>query len=252
MKDEQNQNHYTVCGVVAESIERLIVDGVLKMGQSLPSERRLCEKLGFSRSSLREGLNVLRGRGIIETIQGRDSRVACLNSIPNTSPLMHLFYSQPRTLYDLLDMRALLEAESARLAAQLGTQADFVQITHSYNKVVAANESVKQISLAEHARLDHAFHLTICQASHNPVLIFTLQSLTDLMLNTVFASANNLYHRPQQKKQIDRQHARIYHGILQHLPKVAQRAARDHIMSAKKNLQEIELKEQYLIRTAIA
>lgn len=82
MKDERRP----ICEVVAESIERLIIDGVLKVGQPLPSERRLCEKLGFSRSALREGLTVLRGRGIIETAQGRDSRVARLNRVQDTSP----------------------------------------------------------------------------------------------------------------------------------------------------------------------
>ena len=35
----------------------------------------------------------------------------------DAGPLMHLFNSQPRTLYDLLEVRSLLEAESARLAA---------------------------------------------------------------------------------------------------------------------------------------
>ncbi len=222
MKDERRP----ICEVVAESIERLIIDGVLKVGQPLPSERRLCEKLGFSRSALREGLTVLRGRGIIETAQGRDSRVARLNRVQDTSPLIHLFSTQPRTLYDLLDVRALLEGESARLAATLGTQADFVVITRCYEKMLAASENNKEISLIEHAQLDHAFHLAICQASHNQVLVFTLQSLTDLMFNSVFASVNNLYHRPQQKKQIDRQHARIYNAVLQRLPHVAQRAAR--------------------------
>lgn len=222
MKDERRP----ICEVVAESIERLIIDGVLKVGQPLPSERRLCEKLGFSRSALREGLTVLRGRGIIETAQGRDSRIARLNRVQDTSPLIHLFSTQPRTLYDLLDVRALLEGESARLAATLGTQADFVVITRCYEKMLAASENNKEISLIEHAQLDHAFHLAICQASHNQVLVFTLQSLTDLMFNSVFASVNNLYHRPQQKKQIDRQHARIYNAVLQRLPHVAQRAAR--------------------------
>ncbi len=243
MKDERRP----ICEVVAESIERLIIDGVLKVGQPLPSERRLCEKLGFSRSALREGLTVLRGRGIIETAQGRDSRVARLNRVQDTSPLIHLFSTQPRTLYDLLDVRALLEGESARLAATLGTQADFVVITRCYEKMLAASENNKEISLIEHAQLDHAFHLAICQASHNQVLVFTLQSLTDLMFNSVFASVNNLYHRPQQKKQIDRQHARIYNAVLQRLPHVAQRAARDHVRTVKKNLHDIELEGHHLI-----
>ena len=251
MKDEHSPNRRPICEVVAESIEQLIIDGVLKVGQPLPSERRLCEKLGFSRSALREGLTVLRGRGIIETAQGRDSRVARLNKMQDTSPLIHLYNSQPRTLYDLLDVRALLEGESARLAAQLGTQADFVLITRCYEKMMAASESDKEIPLIEHARLDHAFHLEICQASHNQVLVFTLQSLTDLMINSVFACVNNLYHRPEQKKQIDRQHSRVYHAVLQRLPKVAQRAARDHVINVKKNLHEIELEEQRLIRSAM-
>ena len=71
MSNEPNNDRRQVADVVAERIERLIVDGVLKVGQALPSERRLCEKLGISRSALREGLRVLRGRGIIETSQGR-------------------------------------------------------------------------------------------------------------------------------------------------------------------------------------
>ena len=117
--------------------------------------------------------------------------------------------------------------------------------------MLAASENNKEISLIEHAQLDHAFHLAICQASHNQVLEFTLQSLTDLMFNSVFASLNNLYHRPQQKKQIDRQHARIYNAVLQRLPHVAQRAARDHVRTVKKNLHDIELEGHHLIRSAV-
>lgn len=115
-----------VADQVAERIERLIVDGVLKVGQALPSERRLVAKLGCSRSALREGLRVLRGRGIIDTEHGRGSFVADLDRNADASPLMHLFGSQPRTLYDLLEVRALLEGEAARLAALRGTEADFV------------------------------------------------------------------------------------------------------------------------------
>ena len=40
--------------------------------------------------------------------------------------MIHLFSTQPRTLYDLLDVRALLEGESARLAATLGTNAQYL------------------------------------------------------------------------------------------------------------------------------
>ncbi|MCU9672325.1 FCD domain-containing protein, partial [Escherichia coli] len=81
-----------------------------------------------------------------------------------TSPVIHPFSTQPRPLYDLVDVRASLEGESEGLAATLGTQADIVVITRCYEKMLAASENTKEISLIEHAQLDHAFHLDICQA----------------------------------------------------------------------------------------
>lgn len=236
--------------VVAERIERLILDGVLKVGQALPSERRLCEKLGISRAALREGLRILRGRGIVETAQGKGSFVARLDGAPDASPLMHLFSSQPRTLYDLLEVRAVLEGEAARLAALRGTEADFLLLRRCYEDMVAA-EHDQATDPRAHARLDHAFHRAISEASHNPVLVHTQQSLTDLMLSSVFASVNNLYHRPLQKRQIDRQHARLFHAITERLPEQAQRAARDHIQGIRDNLREIEQEEQRLVRATM-
>src|SRR5690606_16715834 len=81
------QGKSRIADQVAERIERLIVDGVLKVGQALPSERRLVETLGCSRSALREGLRILRGRGIIDTEQGRGSFVAELNRGNDATPL---------------------------------------------------------------------------------------------------------------------------------------------------------------------
>ncbi|WP_373293566.1 transcriptional regulator GlcC [Pseudomonas matsuisoli] len=240
-----------VADVVAERIERLIVDGVLKTGQALPSERRLCERLGISRSALREGMRVLRARGIIQTAHGKGSFVASLSPPADASPLMHLFGSQPRTLYDLLEVRGLLEAESARLAALRGTEADFILLGRRYREMVDAHAQLEGLDAREHARRDHAFHLAICEASHNPVLVHTLQSLTDLLLNTVYASVNNLYHRPPRMKQIERQHSRLYHAVINRLPEQAQRAARDHIHGIRDSFQEIEQEEQRLIRASM-
>jgi GntR family transcriptional activator of glc operon len=240
-----------VADVVAERIERLILDGILKTGQALPSERRLCDRLGISRSALREGLRVLRARGIIDTAHGKGSYVAKLSSTPDTSPLIHLFSSQPRTLYDLLEVRVLLEAESARLAALRGTDADFILLGRRYEEMIIAHEHPENLDAGEHARRDHAFHLAICEASHNPVLVHTLQSLTDLMLNTVYVSVTNLYHRPARMKQIERQHNRLYHAVVNRLPEQAQRAARDHIHGIRDSLMEIEQEEQRLVRASM-
>ena len=111
--------------------------------------------------------------------------------------------------------------------------------------MLASHEETQPIDPREHARRDHAFHRAISEASHNPVLVHTLQSLNELLLSTVFASVNNLYHRPPQKRQIDRQHARLY--AAPRAPAGPGATAREHIHSIRDNLREIEQEEQRLV-----
>ncbi|MFQ3789164.1 transcriptional regulator GlcC [Halomonas sp. A29] len=236
---------------VAERLERMILDGVFRPGQLLPSERRLCERLGVSRTSLREGLRVLRSKGIIVTRQGRGSVVAELVAGRDDSPLMHLFRDHPRTLYDLLEVRSLLEGESARLAAERATPADRVLIQRRYEAMAEYVEAGQAIDVERLAHLDHAFHLAICQASHNPVLVHTLQSLTDLLLSSVFASVKNLYHRERPRAMINRQHARLYRAVMEGKPQAARRAALDHLSGIEQQLREIEAEDQRLERSAM-
>ena len=198
----------------------------------------------MSRTALREGLKLLRAREIIHTSQGKGSFVAQISKV-DAGPLMHLFNSQPRTLYDLLEVRSLLEAESARLAALRGTEADFIMIRRRYDEMMASQGI--ETDAATHAHLDHAFHRAICEASHNPVLVHTLQSLTDLLLGSVFACVNNLYHR-EPEKLIDRQHARLYNAVIARQPEQARRAAAEHVDSVRQSLADIEQEEQRLVR----
>ncbi|MDE1180398.1 transcriptional regulator GlcC [Paraburkholderia sp.] len=249
MQEDNPEGAQQIADVVARRIERLIVDGVLRAGQALPSERRLTVKLGVSRSALREGLKLLRARGIIETAHGRGSFVAGLTAQPALTPMMHLLGSQPRTLYDLFEVRELLEAESARLAALRGTQADFALITRRYDEMIAANTT--DASASTRARLDYAFHLAICEASHNPVLVHTLSSLTDLLLSSVLASVNNLYHRAEQKRVIDQQHARLYKAVIGKQPEQARKVASAHLATACAGMREIEAEEQRLVRATL-
>ena len=236
---------------VAARLEHLILDGVFRPGQLLPSERRLCERLGVSRSSLREGLRALRSKGIIVTRQGRGSVVADLVPGRDDSPLMHLLRDHPRTLYDLLEVRSLLEGESAKLAAERATPTDRVLIQRRYEAMVDYVKECPNIEVEQLAHLDHAFHLAICQASHNPVLVHTLQTLTDLLLSSVFASVKNLYHREAPREMINRQHARIYRAIVEGKPQAARRAALEHLAGIGRQLREIEAEDQRLERSAM-
>lgn len=232
---------------VARRLEDLILDGTLPPGKKMPSERQLAERLKLSRPLIREALKELRGRGIIETHHGKGSFVAgMVPTNQEAGPLTHLFKDHDRTLYDLLEVRELLEGQAAYLAASRATDEDRYRITKAFN---AMEEPSPGSSEAEvDASRDHDFHRVISEAFHNPVLVHTLQSLSQLLLNSVLASVNNLYHRPEQKAKIIQHHRQIYQAIMNRRPEQARDAASGHIREIRASLQEIEREEQRLVR----
>lgn len=229
-------------------LEELILDGTLKPGKKIPSERQLSERLGVSRNILREALKTLRGRGLIVTRHGQGSVVAGL--VPRTDqqdPLTLLYRDHSRILYDLLEVRELLEGRAAFLAAQRATEEDLHRITHAFKALEEAPSHGADPETA--ARLDHAFHQSIYEASNNPVLVHTLESLLQPMRQSVMASVRHLYHRSASKKQIDRFHRQIYNAIVSRQPEWAQKAATAHVRDVRDRLQEIEKEEQRLDRS---
>lgn len=61
---------------VSRQIELLILRGILRPGERLPAERDLAERLGVSRPSLREALEVLEAKGLLVTRPGAGAFVA--------------------------------------------------------------------------------------------------------------------------------------------------------------------------------
>ena len=61
---------------VVEQIKNMIVQGIYKKGDLLPSEKELIEMTGVSRITVREALRLLNEAGVIETHKGKGSFVA--------------------------------------------------------------------------------------------------------------------------------------------------------------------------------
>ena len=229
--------------LISRHLEELILDGTLQPGDKIPSERQLCQRLQASRPLIREALKELRGRGVIDTVHGKGSFViGMLDETHNINPLTRLYENHPRLLYDLLEVRELLEGEAYSLAAERGSTQDLYKITKAYQAMNQSPENNKD--LLDTARLDHAFHRSIYEASHNPVLIHTLQSLMQLMLNSVVDSITSLYYLDRQKKQIDSHHLYIYNAIINRKPEEAKRMAIEHIHSIRDRMLEIEREEE--------
>lgn len=234
----------TISHNVAHHLEQLIWDGGYQPGHKIPSERQLTQRLGVSRTLVREALKELQGRGIIETQHGKGSFVACvISEAAKDSVLNRLFQDHSRTLYDLLEVREQMEGQAAKLAAERGTSKDFHQITKAF-KVMEAGDS------KNNAQQDYAFHLAIAEASHNPILIHLLNSIKSFTLESVRASVDNLSHREQFKLQMDKHHKQIYNAIMSRHAKWAQKAAMAHIHHVRESLREIEKNEHGIIRSS--
>lgn len=238
-----NESHGTdktsLASSIARRLEQLILDGTLKPGKKIPSERQLSERLGVSRSILREALKELRGRGLIDTRHGQGTVVTGLvPDVTSSHPLLYLFRDHPRTLYDLLEVRELLEGQAAYMAALRGSAQDLHRITHAFNAMDI--EQAQRLDPKTAAALDHAFHQSIYDAAHNPVLVHTLQNLMQLMRQTVLASVNHLYHNTSHKEQIDKHHKQLYMALIARKPEAARKAATAHIKNIRERLLELE------------
>ena len=242
----KNQANTSKASDLVNYIEELILAGSLRPNEKIPSERQLCSRLDASRTAVREAIKELRGRGVIKTMHGKGSYVVdFLGEEDQESTLIKVYKSHPRALFDLLEVRENLEGQAARLAAERASEKDLYQITKSFNTMNRAYSENAEV--LEAARLDHDFHRSIYEASHNPILVHTLQNLMKLMQNSVVVSVSTLYHNDRSKHQIEAYHRLIYNAILDRKPANAERAAKEHIRDVRDRILEIEKEQQHEI-----
>ena len=107
---------------IAEHLEALILDGVLRPGEKLLPERDLALKLDVSRPSLRDALAKLEERGLLVTGRGGTHVARFLSGI--TDPLAAILHAHPETTFDYFEFRAALEGLAAGLAAERSNDLD--------------------------------------------------------------------------------------------------------------------------------
>lgn len=227
---------------IAEHIQRLILEGALRPGERLLSERELSAKLDVSRPSLREGLDKLVEMGLLTTnAQG----VAFVSEQVGRSlrdPLV-LLMDAPDARIDCLELRSVVEAAAAGLAAERASDVDRAAITNNFKAMLAAHEAqdVDQI-----AKADADFHFSIYEASHNLMMLHFMRSLENILRSNVYLNRKNLYERRVQKESQLEEHRAIYDAIMARDPVKAREAAGYHMTMAMRTQQEIYEAERRL------
>ncbi|WP_265519127.1 FadR/GntR family transcriptional regulator [Nitratireductor luteus] len=103
---------------VTEAIAAAVFDGRLVPGDPLPSEGEIAREFGVSKPIAREALRQLSGAGLVHTQQGKVARVKALNGEPLERFYGFAVRSSLRRLREANEMRLVVEAGIARLAAQ--------------------------------------------------------------------------------------------------------------------------------------
>ncbi len=124
---------------VTRQIEQLILRGILRPGERLPSERELSERLGVSRPSLREAIAELQAKGLLSSRAGAGIFVADVLGSAFSPALVQLFASHSEAVFDYLSFRRDMEGLAAERAARLGSDTDLKVIQTVYDKMVAAH-----------------------------------------------------------------------------------------------------------------
>ncbi|MGR3571620.1 FadR/GntR family transcriptional regulator [Brevirhabdus sp.] len=220
---------------VARQIELLILRGILRPGERLPSERELSEKLGVSRPSLREAIADLQARGLLTTRANAGLFVAETLSATFPKALTQLFAAHDEAVFDYIGFRRDMEGIAAERAARLGSDTDLRIIDANLRRMEAAHQKK---SPAEEAFLDAEFHMSIVEASHNVVLLHMMRSMFDLLRQGVFYNRQVMFQRRTTREALLDQHRAINTALQRRDAEQARVAVEAHLDFVETSLAE--------------
>ncbi|PCH98858.1 MAG: GntR family transcriptional regulator [Rhodobacteraceae bacterium] len=220
---------------VTKQIEKLILRGILRPGERLPSERDLSEKMGVSRPSLREAIGTLETRGLLTTRKGSGIYVADVLGSAFSEPLIQLFASHDEALYDYLAFRRDLEGLAAERAARMASDTDLKVISAIFHKMENAHTKRNP---AEEAALDAEFHMAIIEASHNVFMLHMMRSMFEMLRAGVFYNRQVMFKVRMTREALLEQHRNIHDALIARNPAAAKQAVEVHLGFVKDSMLE--------------
>ncbi|WP_415905430.1 FadR/GntR family transcriptional regulator [Neptuniibacter sp. QD48_55] len=219
---------------LSSELQSQIWYGDICPGEKLPSQRVLAERYSLSRATVREAVQDLELKGIIETYHGGGS--LCRN-------LLESHFSMPsESIGDnfefqvqVMEMRAALEGEAAYYAALRASDEQLDRIGQEYEAMQARSSG--NTTLAK-AKADLRFHTMIAEASHHLLVI----SFSQIFYNRYFNAIYGVLDRTLKKfgrypDGISAQHTQIYQALINRNAELARKVATEHIDYTRRQLE---------------
>jgi DNA-binding GntR family transcriptional regulator len=205
-------HHRTLREVVADEIRAMIMRGDLAPGERL-LEDRIAEALGVSRNPVREAIRALEATGLVEVRPRRGAYVTAFDL---------------DDLRNLLELRSLLEAYAAELAARRRTPEDLAELERC---VVEGRHAAARQDHVAAADCHRDFHLAIERASGNRYLgavVAPLRDQTELVFSVLLDQRGPMGWE---------EHEAISRAIADGDPALAMARTRQHMASVVRDLE---------------
>ncbi|MBF6517125.1 FadR family transcriptional regulator [Nocardia cyriacigeorgica] len=218
--DSQVRRH-PLAEQAAELLLARIRGGEWPLGHRLPGETTLAAQLGVGRSTVREAIRELAGKGVLASRQGAGVFVTALDVSEEWDIVL-----RRATIASVIEARIAIEAEAAALAAHRRTPTDLRAIRRAL-----AARSVAGQTVAEHVDADMEFHRAVLVAAHNDILV----QLFDAFLPRLrLAMIDMLEIRPVPSERADHAaHEQLADAIAARNPAAAAEFSRTHLTALK-------------------
>lgn len=205
--------------VVFNTLRKAILTGELKPGERL-MEIHLANRLGVSRTPIREAIRKLELEGLVIMIPRRGAEVAQITE---------------KSLKDVLEVRRALDALCVELACERITEEGKVKLREACSEFEKATKTGDVTAIA---KADVALHDIIVEATGNARLIQLINNLSEQMYRYRFEYIKD----ESRHEKLVEEHRMIYESIIEKDKEKAAKAAKLHIDNQEKSIiQQIRL-----------
>lgn len=208
--------------VVFNTLRQAILTGELKPGERL-MEIHLADRLGVSRTPIREAIRKLELEGLVTMIPRRGAEVAQITE---------------KSMSDVLEVRRAMDALCVELACERITDGELQALKEACDEFERA---VKSGDLKKIAQTDVALHDIIIQATGNRHLVQLVNNLSQQMYRYRFGYIKDC----SQHERLVEEHRIIYESLVNKDKETASQAAKTHIDNQKKAIiRQLRLDEE--------
>lgn len=219
-----SSQHDKVYIEIIRELNHIIQEDDLKMGDKIPSERELSDRLNVGRSSVREALRSLELLDLIETRRGEGTFIKAIGGHRLVEVLASFFLREKKARSDLTETRKIVEIEALRLATERISEE---QLENIEELIQESKKSWEKGAFP--VEEDYLFHKTIVDAGKNRLLLHIWISLVEYSKVALRESLS----REGRPEQSIKEHEQIYLALRNRNEEAAIFALKNHLENSR-------------------